>query len=256
MDAGREDLKISVIAQNLEVAYPDGTIALNGVNIKIPEGRFYGLLGMNGSGKTTLLKALAGLFPKYKGSIQVESREIKDYPARELYQRLGMVFHDPNLQLLSSTVFEEVALGPNNLGLSHEEVKKRAWQSLADVDMEALAEKCIQKISYGQKKRICVASMLTMGQRILFLDEPTEGLDPKGEKKIMGLLRKLNKEKGITIMMATHHVELVAQYCDSVCLLHKGKVKREGRPLEVFSDAPLMESLGLRVPFTFNIHGE
>lgn len=244
-----------MIAKNLEVAYPDGTIALSGVNIEIPEGKFYGLLGMNGSGKTTLLKALAGLFPKYRGSIQVESREIRDYPARELYQRLGMVFHDPNLQLLSSTVFEEVALGPNNLGLNPEEVKERAWRSLADVDMEALAEKGIQRISYGQKKRICVAGMLTMGQRILLLDEPTEGLDPKGEKKIMGLLMKLNKEKGITILMATHHVELAAQYCDSVCLLHKGKVETEGRPEDVFSNAPLMESLGLRVPFTFNIHG-
>ncbi|MCX8069337.1 MAG: energy-coupling factor ABC transporter ATP-binding protein [Thermodesulfovibrionales bacterium] len=198
------DSSLRLIAQNVFFAYPDGTEALKDINIEIYEGDFIGLLGSNGSGKTTLLKCLDGIIKNFRGSIRLDNYDIKTLSARDIYSKIGLVFQNPDDQLFAANVFEDVAFGPINMGFQELEVKMRVEKALKEIEMDELSQRPINSLSYGQKKRICIAGLLAMGQSILLLDEPTAGLDPMGEYKMMNLLRSLNRENGVTIVMATH----------------------------------------------------
>jgi cobalt/nickel transport system ATP-binding protein len=228
--------------------YSDGTAALQGIDMNIPRGQFDILLGPNGSGKTTLFKIVTGLLKPVTGQVNVDNRVFSEYTKEELYRRIGFVFQDPNDQLFAPTVGDDVSFGPSNLGLSHNEIRQRVEGALEMVGIAHLAKKPVHCLSYGQKKRAAIAGVLAMKPEIIILDEPIAGLDPVGVREIMKLLVRLNKEEGITILMATHDVDLVPLYADTVFVLKAGKIILSGTPREVFSAKETIRSAGLRLP--------
>ena len=242
------DLKIRLSVQINSFKYPDGTQALSDMAVDVSHGEFIGILGSNGSGKTTLLKIMDGLMKDFEGSAYLDGTDIKKLSPKEIYRKVGLVFQNPDDQLFAPTVFEDVAFGPINMGFREDEVITRINNALKDVDMQGYAKKSIHHLSFGQKKRICIAGLLAMGHEILLLDEPTAGLDPMGEYKMMNLLTKLNKEKRVTVVMATHSVDLVPLFLDRLYILSKGRIVRGGIPAEVFTAPDEMASVKLRLP--------
>lgn len=228
--------------------YPDGTVALSGIRFDVEPGEFTGILGSNGSGKTTLLKALDGLIKDYEGNVLLDGKDIRKLSPREIYRKVGLVFQNPDDQLFAHTVFEDVAFGPRNMGFADAEVAERVQSALRNVDMEDSAAKSIHNLSFGQKKRICIAGLLAMGHEILLLDEPTAGLDPMGEYRMMELLTRLNRENGVTIVMATHSVDLVPIFLHRLHILSKGRIVRGGTPEEVLTAPAEMADVKLRLP--------
>jgi cobalt/nickel transport system ATP-binding protein len=229
-------------------SYPDGTVAMRDVAFDVLRGEFVGILGSNGSGKTTLLKVMDGLLKDFRGTITLDGTDIRKLSPKEIYRKVGLVFQNPDDQLFASTVSEDVAFGPINMGFGEAYVQQRVRKALADVDMGAHVARPIHSLSFGQKKRVCIAGLLAMGHEILLLDEPTAGLDPMGEYKMMSLLTRLNKENHVTIVMATHSVDLVPLFLDRLYILSKGKMVRSGTPEEVFTAPRDMEHAKLRLP--------
>jgi cobalt/nickel transport system ATP-binding protein len=228
--------------------YPDGTAALSGIRLEIKRGEFTGILGSNGSGKTTLLKVMDGLIKDYAGSVLLDGEDIRRLSPRDIYRKVGLVFQNPDDQLFAHTVFEDVAFGPRNMGFAEPEVAERVHRALQSTDMEGYARKSIHHLSFGQKKRICIAGLLAMGHEILLLDEPTAGLDPMGEYRMMQLLTRLNRENGVTIVMATHSVDLVPLFLHRLHILSRGTIVRGGIPEEVFTAPEEMAEVKLRLP--------
>jgi len=232
----------------VQYTYSDGTKALEGVDLEIPRGQFTILLGPNGSGKTTFFKVITGLLNPEHGDIKIEGRPFREFSREELYRRIGFVFQDPNDQLFAPTVGDDVAFGPINLKMTSDEVSQRVRESLEMVGIPHLKNKPVHYLSYGQKKRAAIAGVLAMKPDIIILDEPTAGLDPAGVREIMELLVKLNKKEGITILMATHDVDLVPLYADRIFILHMGHILLAGTPAEVFSRKETVRGAQLRLP--------
>ena len=182
------------------------------------------------------------------GRVLLDGKAIESVEDREVFSRVGIVFQDPNDQLFAATVEEDVAFGPGNLGLAPEEVKERVHQALHQVNMQDYGRKSIHALSHGQKKRICVAGILAMQPQVIILDEPTAGLDPMGVHSLMHLLEDLNKKQGITMIMATHVVDLVPLFMSKIAILSKGQVLRYGSPGEVFGDPKAIERAKLNLP--------
>ena len=241
-------MMIKIKVEELIHKYPDGTQALNGVNIDVREGEFLAILGANGSGKTTLLKHLNGLLKPVSGSVILDNKTLSVYKSGEVFRKVGMVFQDPNDQLIAPTVEEDIAFGPTNLNLGYDEIMSRVNNALELVKMKEFAKKAIHALSYGQSKRICIAGILAMEPEILILDEPTSGLDPDGVKTVMKILNDLNKKQGITIILATNSVDLVPVHMDRVAIMNKGIVVQEGTPEKIFTDSEKLESLKLELP--------
>jgi cobalt/nickel transport system ATP-binding protein len=239
---------IKIKVEELIHKYPDGTQALNGANLDVREGEFLAILGANGSGKTTLLKHLNGLLTPVSGLVTLDNRILSEFKSGEVFRKVGMVFQDPNDQLIAPTVEEDVAFGPTNLGLSYEEIMNRVNTALELVKMKEFAKKAIHALSYGQSKRICVAGILAMEPEVLILDEPTSGLDPEGVKTVMKILNDLNKKQGITIILATNSVDLVPVHMDRVAIMDQGIVLQEGAPERIFTDSEKLNSLKLELP--------
>jgi len=236
-------------AQIASFCYPDGTVALNDIRLEVMQGEFCGILGSNGSGKTTLLKVLDGIVKEYSGTVLLDGDEIRRLSPREIYGKMGLVFQNPDDQLFAHSVHEDVAFGPRNMGCGEAEVSRRVSEALEAVEMAGLARKDIQNLSYGQKKRVCIAGLLAMGHEILLLDEPTAGLDPMGEHRMMELLTRLNRESGVTIVMATHSVDLVPVFLSRLHVLSKGGLVRSGTPEEVFHSPEELANVKLRLPY-------
>lgn len=243
---GQGDIRLSVRIDSFR--YTDGTVALSDIGLEIGKAEFIGILGSNGSGKTTLLKIMDGLMKDYQGSVLLDGADIRRLSPKEIYKKVGLVFQNPDDQLFAPTVFEDVAFGPINMGFPEDEVARRVQAALQDVEMEGSAKKSIHNLSFGQKKRICIAGLLAMGHEVLLLDEPTAGLDPMGEYKMMGLLTRLNREKGVTVAMATHSVDLVPLFLDRLYILSRGRIVRGGPPAEVFTAPEDMAQVKLRLP--------
>jgi len=229
--------------------YPDGTVALSDIRLDILQGEFCGILGSNGSGKTTLLRLLDGIIKEFSGSVLLDGADIRRLSPREIYGKVGLVFQNPDDQLFAHSVYEDVAFGPRNMGFAEQEVTRRVGEALESVDMADLDKKDIHNLSYGQKKRVCIAGLLAMGHEILLLDEPTAGLDPMGEYRMMELLTRLNQESGVTIVMATHSVDLVPVFLSRLHILSRGRLVRSGTPEEVFNARDDLSSVKLRLPY-------
>jgi cobalt/nickel transport system ATP-binding protein len=248
-----KDFVNSVNSVRLSVAidsfrYPDGTTALAEIRFDVQRGEFCGILGANGSGKTTLLKVMDGLIKEYTGRVLLDGDEVSRLKPRDIYRKVGLVFQNPDDQLFAHTVFEDVAFGPRNMDFGEDEVQQRVKAALAGVEMAEYAGKQINALSYGQKKRACIAGLLAMGHEILLLDEPTAGLDPMGEYRMMEILTRLNREEGVTIVMATHSVDLVPLFLHRLHILSRGRIVRGGAPEEVFTAPAEMENIKLRLP--------
>ena len=230
-------------------SYQEGTLALSNASIHAMQGEFVAMLASNGSGKTTLLEILAGLLKPQRGEVLINNRDVSSYKAAELYQQVGIVLQNPNDQLFAATVNDDVAYGPRNLGLSEHEVAARVAEALHWVGAEHLAPRAIHQLSFGEQKRICVAGVLAMKPGILILDEPTAGLDPAGESLMMRVLNRLNRENHITMIMATHSVDLLPLFADRLYVLKNGEVVGTGTPERVFSDHQLVKDASLRLPY-------
>ena len=236
--------------ENLSHRYSDGTLALNDVSLSFAKGERIALLGTNGSGKTTLLNHLNGILKPTSGKIFYEDKPLQ-YNAKsllELRKRVGFVFQDPNDQLFAPTVKQDVAFGPLNLGQPVEEVKKIVDEALRTVGMAEFAEKPPHFLSFGQKKRVALAGVLAMQPEVIIMDEPTSNLDPRATSDILHLLLKLNKEKEITLLLATHDVDMVPLFANKLFILGKGKLVSDGSPKELFSDTETIRNVNLRSP--------
>ena len=229
--------------------YPDATVALTGIHLDVLQGEFCGILGSNGSGKTTLLRLLDGMLKEFSGSVLLDGDDIRRLSPRQIYGKVGLVFQNPDEQLFAHSVYEDVAFGPRNMGFGEGKVKERVGAALEAVEMADLAGKDIHNLSYGQKKRVCIAGLLAMGHEILLLDEPTAGLDPMGEYRMMELLTRLNRDSGVTIVMATHSVDLVPVFLGSLHILSRGRLVRSGTPEEVFGAPEDLAGVKLRLPY-------
>ena len=234
--------------ESLSFSYPDGTWALQDINLEVQKGEFLALIGSSGCGKTTLLKHLIGLLKPSAGKLNLDGKEFRFYKTGEIFRQVGMVFQDPNDQLFAATVEQDVAFGAANLGLKPDEITSRIKQALKMVDAVGLAGKAIHTLSYGQKKRASIAGVLAMEPRLILLDEPTSGLDPRSVSAIMSLLRQLNREKGITMIMATHDVELIPLFCDRVAIMKAGMLKAVGTPENIFADVNLLRETDVMLP--------
>ena len=232
----------------MSFSYPDGTQALQAINLDVKKGEFLALIGASGCGKTTLLKHLIGLLKPSGGKFLLDGKESRSLTSKEIFRQVGMVFQDPNDQLFAATVEQDVAFGVANLGFKPKEVTLRAAAALKMVDGLDLAGKAIHSLSFGQKKRVSIAGVLAMEPSVILLDEPTSGLDPRAVSAIMRLLRRLNREKGITFVMATHDIELVPLFCDRVAVMSAGKLKTIGTPYTVFADVEMLRATDMRLP--------
>jgi len=236
--------------ENLSHRYSDGTLALDDVSLSFAEGERTALLGTNGSGKTTLLHHLNGILQPTSGKVYFEDKPLK-YDSKsllDLRKRVGFIFQDPNDQLFAPTVKQDVAFGPLNLGQPPDQVKKAVDEALRTVGMAEYAEKPPHFLSLGQKKRVALAGVLAMQPEVLIMDEPTSNLDPRATSEILHLLLRLNKEHKITLILATHDVDMVPLFANKLYILDKGKLVSEGSPAELFSDAELIRNVNLRSP--------
>lgn len=222
--------------------------ALDDVSIDIKEGDFVAILGHNGSGKSTLAKHLNALLKAKEGTLYVKGFDaMNEQNIWDIRQSAGMVFQNPDNQIIATIVEEDVAFGPENLGINPDDIRDRVDKALTDVEMTEYAAHSPYKLSGGQKQRIAIAGVLAMKPDCIILDEPTAMLDPSGRLEVIETVQRLNKEEGITIILITHFME-EAVVSDNVYVMEEGKVVMTGKPVEVFSNVEEMKSLGLDVP--------
>lgn len=235
--------------QNVSYAYEDAAAkALNNVSLTINDGEFVAVVGHNGSGKSTLAKHLNALLLPTEGKVLVDGMDTADEAdTLSIRQRVGMVFQNPDNQLVTTIVEEDVAFGPENIGVPGNEIRTRVDRALAAVGMEKYAHSAPNMLSGGQKQRIAIAGMLAMQPKVLVLDEATAMLDPKGRRDIIDLVTKLHKENGITVVMITQYME-EAIGADRVAVMSGGELILEGTPKEVFSQDELLHKHRLDVP--------
>lgn len=246
---------MSLILDHVNHIYGEDTklavAALKDINLVIPDGQFIGLIGHTGSGKSTLVQHLNGLLSPTSGTIYFNGQDIsdKDFNKKELRSKVGLVFQYPEHQLFEVTVFQDVCFGPKNLGLSQKDVEIRAYNALklAGVKEEQFYVSPFD-LSGGQKRRVAIAGVLAMQPEILVLDEPTAGLDPKGRDEILGQIKKLQKETGITVLLVSHSMEDVAEYVDRILVMNKGQLIFDDVPKEVFKHYEELEEMGLAAP--------
>lgn len=224
--------------------------AVKNLSLDIKRGSFTVILGHNGSGKSTLAKMLNGLNKPTSGDVWVDGINTKDEKSEiELKRKVGMVFQNPDNQLIASIVEEDVAFGPENLGLSPEEIRKRVDDALKSVDMYEFRKSTPHRLSGGQKQRIAIAGIIAMSPECLVLDEPTAMLDPKGRAEIISTLLRLNQEKNMTVVLITHYME-EAEQSDRVIVMNDGEIVDDGTPREVFKNVEALKKVGLDVPQT------
>ncbi len=253
---------MSIKLEHINYIYSAGTAyekhALKDVNLKIRDGEFVGVIGHTGSGKSTLIQHLNGLLKASSGALYFNGRNVYEegYPMKELRSQVGLVFQYPEYQLFEADVMTDVCFGPKNQGLSPEECKERAMEALKLV---GLKEKYYQsspfELSGGQKRRAAIAGVLAMRPKVLVLDEPTAGLDPKGRDEILGQIASLHKASGLTVILVSHSMEDIARYADRIIVMDHGKVRYNDTPKHVFTHYMELEKMGLAAPqVTYIMH--
>ena len=253
---------MSIILDKVNYCYSEGTAyqiqALKDINLEILDGQFIGIIGHTGSGKSTLTQRLNGLLKATSGNIYGDGKDIydEDYNMRDLRNKVGLVFQYPDHQLFETTNFEDVCFGPKNQGLDRKEIELRAFEALRNVGFpEELYYQPPFDLSGGQKRRVAIAGVLAMKPDVLILDEPTAGLDPAGRDEILGLVARMHKELGITIILVSHSMEDVAKYVDRLIVMNQGEVMYDGAPKEVFPHYKELEAVGLAAPqVTYLMH--
>ncbi len=222
--------------------------AIDNIALKIETGKFVSILGQNGSGKSTLAKLLAALLEPTSGVLYIDGKDITDKAQMiDICKSVGIVFQNPDNQMVTSIVEDDVAFGPENIGIPNDEIWQRVEKSLKGVDMLEYRHSSINKLSGGQKQRIAIAGILAMQPKCIILDEPTAMLDPQGRNEVIRTIRELNRTKKITIIMITHNIDEVI-CSDQIIVINAGKVVMNGNPPYVFSQTKTLERYGLAVP--------
>lgn len=253
---------MSIELKNITYTYSPGTAyeihALKDVNLEIPDGQFIGVIGHTGSGKSTLIQHLNALIRPTSGTVLYNGEDVweEKYDRRNLRSQIGLVFQYPEHQLFESDVLSDVCFGPMNQGMSREEAETEAKKALLQVGFkEKNFSKSPFELSGGQKKRVAIAGVLAMNPKILILDEPTAGLDPKGRDEILDQISELHKVRGITIILVSHSMEDVAKYVERLIVVNRGQIAFDDTPREVFSHYQELEAMGLAAPqITYIMH--
>lgn len=234
-------------AEGLSHTYASGRTAIQEISVTLDPGDFVALIGQNGSGKTTFAKHLNGLLRPTGGRVLFDGEDILKKPVGELSARVGYVFQNPDHQIFSSSVSEEIAHGPRNLGLNEAEIRRRVEETLARFGLHDLAEQQPAMLSYGLRRKVSVASVYAMKTPVLILDEPTTGLDWGTVQGLMALIAELNRT-GHTILLITHDMRVVTQYAPRALLLHEGRSLRLDSTRRIFQDTDLLARLGIQIP--------
>lgn len=245
-----------VKVENLTHVYAEDSVfehvAIDNISFEIQDGEFVGLIGHTGSGKSTLIQHLNGLLKPSSGKIFIDGDELhsKEVQMKKIRQKVGLVFQYPEYQLFEETVYKDIAFGPNNLGLSAEEVDRRVRESieLVGLDFDNISNVSPFELSGGQKRRVAIAGVLAMEPKVLILDEPAAGLDPKGRDEILGGIRKLHERQKITVVLVSHSMEDIANLVDKVLVMNRGEIVFFDTPRNVFKEADTLEEIGLGVP--------
>ena len=253
---------MSIILDKVNFVYSEETAyqiqALKDVNLEIKDGQFIGIIGHTGSGKSTLIQHLNGLMKATSGTIYFHGQDIyeEDFDLRELRNRVGLVFQYPEHQLFETTIFDDVCFGPKNQGLSKEECEKQAREALELVGFpEKYYKQSPFELSGGQKRRVAIAGILAMHPKVLVLDEPTAGLDPKGRDEILDQVKLLHEKTGMTVILVSHSMEDVAKYVERLIVMNDGEKMLDGTPEEVFRHYKELEAVGLAAPqVTYVMH--
>lgn len=234
-----------VEARDLCFSYPDGTAALQGVSFRITHGESVALVGGNGAGKSTLLLQLNGCLMPSRGEVRIGDVPLLKTTLAAARRAVGMVFQDPDDQLFMPTVFEDVAFGPLNAGLTPDEIERRVSAALDRVGMAHLTRRPPYKLSAGEKRAVAIAGVLAMAPDILVMDEPSSHLDPRGRRRLIGLLKSFEHTK----IIATHDLELVVEVCPRVMVLSGGRIVADGPTMEILNEESLMLANGLERPY-------
>lgn len=240
----------AIETKELVYAYEDGALALDHISFSAEAGKITGILGANGAGKSTLFLNLNGVLTPKSGTVEVNGVPVR-YDRKgilELRRRVGIVFQDPDDQLFSADVYRDISFGGINLGLPEEEVRRRVESAMERCGISQLRDKPTHALSFGQKKRVAIAGVLVMEPEVMILDEPTAGLDPQGVSDIMHFLADLRDKLGMTIIIATHDMDIVPLFCDYAYLLNGGQIVLQGTPKELFRNAEVLRSNQLRLP--------
>ncbi len=251
-------MKEAIKIEHLAYTYPGvddtpGIAVFEDLDLTIEAGSFVAVLGGNGCGKSTLAKHFNSILLPCGGKVLVCGMDTSDEDRLTAIRRsVGMVFQNPDNQIVANVVEEDVAFGPENLGIASPEIRRRVDQALKQVDMYEYREHAPHLLSGGQKQRVAIAGVIAMEPKCIVLDEPTAMLDPKGRREVIDTIRRLNQEKGITVVLITHHMDEAAK-AQRVVVLHKGKVAADGTPEAVFSQVELLHSIGLVAPETVEL---
>ncbi len=243
-----KDLSFDYVAFDEEGRESERNKVLKNINLCVPEGQFLAVLGHNGCGNSTLAKHFNAILTPTSGKVTVNGMDTSDEEHLfDIRQTVGMVFQNPDNQLVATIVEEDVAFAPENLGIPPDEIRRRVDEALKQVDMYEFREHAPHQLSGGQKQRVAIAGIIAMQPRCIVMDEPTAMLDPKGRREVMNTIRKLNKEKGITVALITHYMDEAAQ-ADRVIVMDKGKIIMDDVPKKIFSQYERLKSIGLDVP--------
>ncbi|MCM3409427.1 energy-coupling factor ABC transporter ATP-binding protein [Metabacillus litoralis] len=244
-----------VTLEHVSYQYGDGTMALNDINLSIEQGKKIALIGNNGAGKSTLFLLLNGIIKPSKGTITFKGKKItyNRKEIKQLRQRVGIVFQNPDSQLFSSSVYDDIMFGPKNLGLPLDLVKQKVQEVMRLTETESLKDKPPHFLSIGQKKRVSIAGVMAMEPELMILDEPTAGLDPYYSRKIMELLGTLHSPDR-TIILSTHNVDLAYEWADEVIVLHDGEILCQGAPYDVFQQINVLQKSHLEKPWVMEVY--
>lgn len=245
-------IEIKNVSYTYQPNTPFESRALSGVNLEIADGTLTALIGHTGSGKSTLIQLISALIKPTEGSIIIDGMDITEKKAdlKKIHQTVGLVFQYPEHQLFEETVYKDIAFGPANMGLDEKEIDKRVRESAA---MIGLKEKYLDRspfdLSGGQKRRAAIAGVLAMNPKVLILDEPTAGLDPKGRDDILGIIKNLHETRSdMIIIFVSHSMEDVAKTAENVIVMNEGKIEMQGSVAEIFAEAKRLQQIGLNVP--------
>lgn len=247
---------MGILIENLTYVYDAGTpfetVALDHVNLSIESGEFVGLIGHTGSGKSTLIQHLNGLIKPTSGRIVVNGVDLTGEKVKlaDIRKKVGLVFQYPEYQLFEETVYKDIAFGPGNLGLDAAEIDRRVRYAMdiVNLDFDTYQEKSPFELSGGQKRRVAIAGVLAMEPEVLILDEPTAGLDPKGRDEILSQIKRLHRERQMTVILVSHSMEDISRLVNRIIVMHQGTVDLVGEKHEVFEQAQRLEEIGLGLP--------